>query len=1754
MKKLYSQFIPAFVSGNHIRTKAMKICLLTLLLCGVGNIGFAQVATTAATGGTTICSSTAHTGGTAPAFTTLGNIVLTETANSDFALGSDQLKLTAPAGWQFNVAGTPTATFTAGRDITAAGVTVTSSTVLTITVNVASTTNSDVLTISGIQVQPLTPASAAGYIYASTVTGIAGITLGTTGAVGSPGTDFGNLAVIPAPISGPTQVCTGSSITLFDVTPGGSWTSSNATIATVGGSTGVVNGVGTTGGTPTITYTVAGCTTNYPIVVSPSPPAITRLHNLCAWGDTLYIADAVTTGTYNSTLITVLNSPGTGDGLITTFAPGLASITYTLPTGCSVTQTISVNPLPAPITGPDSVCVGSTILFADDSMPGTWSASPSAVGTIVAASGVLTGISTGWVDVTYTLVPTGCKAYDSAYVNPLPSPIYDLHDSLQLCALSIDTLLSAPVGGTWTSGATGVAIIDPSTGILTTVSSGIAPITYTLGTSCAAYAAFTVDALPGAISGPTQVCVGDSIGLTDGPPGGVWTSGNPTIATIGSSSGEVTGIAPGTVVFTYTIMPGGCTASYIVTVNSLPLPITGRTEFCYGDTLGAFDATPLGTWSSSDPITIAYIDPTGVVSNPAGSSPGIDTIYYTLSTGCFVSETITVDAVPEPITGTDSLCVGSTVTLFDLTGGGTWSSSDAAVGTIDSVGVFTGIGAGPAIDTYRVGNCAVTYDVTVYAIPDSIMGPLSVCVGQSITLTDASSGGTWTSGDPAHATVGSTTGVVTGISTASVNITYTGRGGCFTYVTINVDALSPIMGPTSVCVGDTIVLTDSIVDGVWSPRFPIVTLVGIDRESTFVIGDFPGNDTIYYSLASGCVATYPITVNPLAPIVGPFPQQVCVGSTISLTDAVGPGTWSTSDPTKGTIDGVGILTGIDSGVINVTYTVTATGCQAFYKVTINPLPGPILGDTVVCQYTLFPLLDTFVNGVGGVYSTTNAGIYLTTLSDSSTSVYVTLATDPRYDTVTYTLPTGCATAIYIKVDSFSSVIATGGSGQVCLGGTLSFIDSIPGGAWTLTNTTTGTIGVSVTGDSVTFTSLAVGPDTIYYSHSYGCPGYYPITVNPLPTAIFGDSVICTGDTATLYDTPYVGTWSSQTLTVATINNTTGLYKGTLTGTVAATDSITFTINGTGCFIKTVVTVNPSPLPILGDTSVCLGFNIFLYDSTHLGVWSITPLTTATINPLTGEVGGVGVDTAVATYTLPTTCFITQNIYVRPIPVDTVNHPGLICKGATDTITVTGAGPGGTYFWYPSAGLSATTGSTVYANPLVTTTYSVVGTSQYGCSDTSVFTVIIDSALNHLKIVGKDSICDGQTDTLMASGRVLTYFNWHPNSGISVAPSDTIVVRIDTTTTYTAVAIDDIGCRDSVSFKVTVNPLPLISVTPIPAIICRGTPLQLTATTSNTDNTTTKFAWAPNILISCDTCNNPIVTDTVNLVYRVTAISIYGCYDSNHVQVSVLDTNYNTVSNDTNICIGDNAQLVAFSHSTISNLDVPTYTWTPSTGLNNPFIYDPVANPNSTTTYTVSIRENACFTKDLEVTVFVQPYPAIILTTNALSQPVVAGTPTQLTATVTNTPVRSYIWTPDIALTCDTCYDPVATPPVNTTYKVTVTSIYGCTSVDSTAIGLTCDQSEVFIPNSFTPNGDGVNDRFWVSAKGISLIKNFYVFNRWGQVVFEAHNIPPNNAGYGWDGTFKGLVLEPDVFVYTVDAVCELGTTTFKYKGDISIVK
>jgi gliding motility-associated-like protein len=289
------------------------------------------------------------------------------------------------------------------------------------------------------------------------------------------------------------------------------------------------------------------------------------------------------------------------------------------------------------------------------------------------------------------------------------------------------------------------------------------------------------------------------------------------------------------------------------------------------------------------------------------------------------------------------------------------------------------------------------------------------------------------------------------------------------------------------------------------------------------------------------------------------------------------------------------------------------------------------------------------------------------------------------------------------------------------------------------------------------------------------------------------------------------------------------------------------------------------------------------------------------------------------------------------------------------------------------------------------------------------------------------------------------------------------------------------------------------------------------------------------------------------VYNVIGTSIYGCRDSVLVPVSVPDTNKNTISSDTVICLGQSAQLIATSTDYRHGKDPEYYLWTPATGLNNPNIPTPIATPDTTTTYNVIIKENVCFSDTEHVTVYVQPAPAITITT---SQRVVAGTAVQLSASIGNEVLLSdYEWTPaDYSLSCYRCYGPIATPTVTTTYTFTATSVYGCVSSADVTISLFCDGSQVFIPNTFTPNGDGANDRFYINAKGVSLVVRLSVYNRWGELVFESLNSQPNDPAAGWDGTYKGLVLEPDVFVYVAEVICEIGNEPFSFKGDVSIVR
>ncbi len=300
------------------------------------------------------------------------------------------------------------------------------------------------------------------------------------------------------------------------------------------------------------------------------------------------------------------------------------------------------------------------------------------------------------------------------------------------------------------------------------------------------------------ITGTTSACIGSSSLLHDTTAGGTWTSSNTGIATVGASTGLVTGMTAGTVTITYTL--GTYVTTTFTVSGTVPAAITGTTTFCVGTTSTLSDATPGGTWSSSYTYVATVGSATGLVT---GASGGSATIYYSIG-GCSASALVTITPKPTvALTGASTVCAGSAITLSDSTGtgGGVWTSGNTAIATV-SGGVVTGVSAGVVTISYAVtGTCGTTVatkSITVSSTtsPGTITGASSVYIGSSATLYDGVSGGTWSSSNPAIASI-SSTGVVTGVALGSVTITYsvTGCSGlAYTTAPMTVAAINGISG------------------------------------------------------------------------------------------------------------------------------------------------------------------------------------------------------------------------------------------------------------------------------------------------------------------------------------------------------------------------------------------------------------------------------------------------------------------------------------------------------------------------------------------------------------------------------------------------------------------------------------------------------------------------------------------------------------------------------------------------------------------------------------------------------------------------------------------------------------------------------------------------------------------------------------------------------------------------------------------------
>lgn len=456
-----------------------------------------------------------------------------------------------------------------------------------------------------------------------------------------------------------------------------------------------------------------------------------------------------------------------------------------------------------------------------------------------------------------------------------------------------------------------------------------------------------------------------------------------------------------------------------------------------------------------------------------------------------------------------------------------------------------------------------------------------------------------------------------------------------------------------------------------------------------------------------------------------------------------------------------------------------------------------------------------------------------------------------------------------------------------------------------------------------------------------------------------------------------------------------------------------------------------------------------------------------------------------------------------------------------------------------------TGFNVVKTYTASGTYPVqlIVTGNSGCQDTVVVPVTVQvNNIPRVAISGDSVTCVNYNRSWIAtiqSTDALTVRQWSLSNGVTATGTNfnyTFTQAGNYTLRFIAGTVN--GCFDTLVYNIRVNPSPTVAA-PNDITLCRGSSAPLTATGVGVS----QWSWSPLQGLSCYNCPNPIASPLITTPYLVQGTNGFGCSATDTVVVTVIQPLRMTVSPNDSICINTSTQIVASGAA--------SYNWTPAAGLSSTTISNPVASPTNTTRYRVVGYDGFnCFTDTAFVLVAVGQQTTISLGPDVT---MAAGTQFPLRSTITNGPIRSWNWQPSANLSCSTCPLPTLNVKNDATYIVNVTSVFGCTATDTINIKAFCESAQVFIPNAFTPDGDGVNDVLMVRGTGIAMVKTFRIFNRWGEVVFERANFPANNLSHGWNGLVKGVPGGPDVYVYTAEVLCENGSS-FTYKGNVSIIK
>jgi len=283
------------------------------------------------------------------------------------------------------------------------------------------------------------------------------------------------------------------------------------------------------------------------------------------------------------------------------------------------------------------------------------------------------------------------------------------------------------------------------------------------------------------------------------------------------------------------------------------------------------------------------------------------------------------------------------------------------------------------------------------------------------------------------------------------------------------------------------------------------------------------------------------------------------------------------------------------------------------------------------------------------------------------------------------------------------------------------------------------------------------------------------------------------------------------------------------------------------------------------------------------------------------------------------------------------------------------------------------------------------------------------------------------------------------------------------------------------------------------------------------------------------------------IVKQSVVTKKGCINSFEDTVRVYRTPEVVINSVDKVCVKDVLQLKATTVVPDTSL---VWKWT----IGSQTSADSIVNITTTVPGNLNVRLEATNPLNCGDTAFkVIPVYALPV----ITMPDAVTTPVGMNINMPvsyNADMVSYQWTPATYLSCTNCAVPeVMTPKNPTNYTVTVIDTNNCKNSDEIRIATICNEKNYFIPNTFSPNGDGTNDWFYPRGSFLHNVQSMTIFNRWGEVVFQKKNFPANNMTDGWNGTYNGKPGNADTYIYIIEIVCE-NSVIVPLKGNVTLIR